>query len=100
MYNKFSVNFFLWREEHGRQRFHARHIFSEKAGIRVDSGTDRSDRNADDKTYLNIMSDDNISRTLEELNERSSPFSLYGKITLYPSGETKIINKNEASRFL
>ena len=97
LYNKFSVNFFLWREEHGRQRFHARHIFSEKAGIRVDSGTDRSDRNADDQTYLNIMSDDNISRTLEELNERSSPFSLYGKITLYPSGETKIIDKNEAS---
>ena len=54
-----------------------RDIFSLRTPVRVDSGTDRGDTNADDKTYLNIMSDDNISRTLEELNENVSVFALW-----------------------
>lgn len=95
LHDEYSVKFFHWESFENRQRVHARQIMTERAGIRIDSGTDTIKNYQEDVTYVNIISTENVREARADFSEESKVYKLNGIIVLNPSGETKIIEKNK-----
>ena len=57
---------------------------TERAGIRIDSGTDTIKDSEEDPTYLNIISTENPREARADFSEESNVYKLNGIITLKP----------------
>ena len=62
LHDEYSGKVLSWESFENRQRVHARQIMTERAGIRIDSGTDTIKNYQEDVTYVNIISTENVRK--------------------------------------